>query len=273
MSIYRNVHMSFWTDPKICEDFSPEDRYIFVYLLTNPHTTLCGCYEVSVKQIADETGYNTDTVVKLLKRLDAVHNVIRYSSRTRELLILNWFRYNWGPSCKLDKAILDGIKGIKNEDFREYLIDRYNERDTVEPYAVAGDLPSVNAPAPVSDDDPAPEDHPPEKKVKHKYGEHGWVKLTDEEYSRLLADLGETELKRCIDYIDESAQGNGNKNKWKDWNIIIRKCHRNKWGLESQTKNRAIRNDDYQQHGAPLSPMMRNAIQNALKEDLAGEGT
>ena len=39
------------------------------------------------------------------------------------------------------------------------------------------------------------------------------------------------ELLRCIEYIDESAQLTGNKNKWKDWNLVIRKCSRDKWGI------------------------------------------
>lgn len=70
-----------------------------------------------------------------------------------------------------------------------------------------------------------------QKPPTHKHGEYGWIKLTDEQYSKLLADLGKEELDRCIKYIDESAQQTGNKNKWKDWNLIIRKCSRDGWGI------------------------------------------
>ena len=72
------------------------------------------------------------------------------------------------------------------------------------------------------------------KPTKHKYGEYGWVKLTDEEYNRLLTDLGQGGLDRCIRYVDESAQGNKNKNKWSDWNLVIRRCHREAWGVRQQ---------------------------------------
>lgn len=71
----------------------------------------------------------------------------------------------------------------------------------------------------------------PPKPARKSYGEFGWVKLTDDEYNRLLNDFGEAEVKRCIAYVDESAQSNGNKNKWRDWNLVIRKCHRQGWGL------------------------------------------
>lgn len=74
---------------------------------------------------------------------------------------------------------------------------------------------------------------PPPKAVKHKRGQYGWVMLTDDEYNKLLKDLGTTELERCITYVDESAQSSGNKNKWKDWNLVIRRCHREGWGLRN----------------------------------------
>lgn len=76
---------------------------------------------------------------------------------------------------------------------------------------------------------PPPQPKPPARK---SYGKFGWVKLTDEEYNRLSNDFGEAEVKRCIAYVDESAQTTGNKNKWRDWNLVVRKCHREGWGLK-----------------------------------------
>ena len=63
-----------------------------------------------------------------------------------------------------------------------------------------------------------------------KYGEYGRVLLTDDQFQKLMKDLGEAELQRCIRYVDEAAQQTGNKNKWKDWNITLRKCSREGWG-------------------------------------------
>lgn len=65
-------------------------------------------------------------------------------------------------------------------------------------------------------------------------GEYGYVKLTDEEYKRLTADLGQTEAERVIAYIDESAAMTGNKNKWKNWNLVLRKASREKWGTREK---------------------------------------
>jgi len=64
----------------------------------------------------------------------------------------------------------------------------------------------------------------------HKRGEHGYVKLTDEEYEKLVSDLGADEAARVIAYVDESAAATGNKNKWKKWNLVLRKASREGWG-------------------------------------------
>lgn len=73
-------------------------------------------------------------------------------------------------------------------------------------------------------------------KTKHKHGTYGWVLLTEDEYDRLVSDLGAAEAKRCINYVDEAAEQTGNKNKWKNWYLTVRKCHRDGWGARN-TKN------------------------------------
>ena len=102
---------------------------------------------------------------------------------------------------------------------------------------------------------------PAKKEARKSYGSFGWVKLTDEEYNRLLNDLGQAEVKRCIAYVDESAQTTRNKNKWRDWNLVIRKCSRDGWGLDR--KNTHKPNDTPRQ----LDEDEVAAIQRMLKED------
>lgn len=64
---------------------------------------------------------------------------------------------------------------------------------------------------------------------KQSFGEFGWVKLTAQEYGELEAQWGREELQKCIAYVDESAQSTGNRNRWKDWVLILKKCHRDHW--------------------------------------------
>lgn len=140
MAIYRNIQMAFWTDIKVVDDFTPEDKFFYLYLLTNPHTNLCGCYEISVKQMADETGYSRDTIEKLLKCFAEVHKVAYYSQDTKELLVLNWHKYNWTASEKFRKPLLKEINSVKNDNFKGYLLDLFSGTDTVSiPYPYGSD--------------------------------------------------------------------------------------------------------------------------------------
>jgi hypothetical protein len=123
MATYRTVHLSFWTDSKVDDDFTPEDKYFFLYLLTNPHTNLCGCYEISMKQMVRETGYNEDTVKRLLSRMEHTHGVVQYDPATKEVFIPNWGKYNWCNSPKTKEGAVKDVSFIKSERFKKALSD------------------------------------------------------------------------------------------------------------------------------------------------------
>lgn len=137
MAIYRTINLSFWTDSKVDDDFTPEDKYFYLYLLTNPQTNICGCYEVSIKQMSNQTGYNKDTIERLIKRFENVHHVIAYSKSTKEILVFNWHKYNWTKSPKMISAIESVAKYIKCKKFRDYIFqiidDLKNDRVSI-PY-------------------------------------------------------------------------------------------------------------------------------------------
>lgn len=108
---------------------------------------------------------------------------------------------------------------------------------------------------------------------RENHGVYGWVQLTADEYARLVADFGEGEAERCIAYVDESAQSSGNKNKWKDWNLVVRRCHRDGWGLSAKrpVDKATAQNAQYCQHDASLSPLEKKAVERALANEAYDE--
>lgn len=123
MAFYRQVWLSFWSDPKIDDDFTPEDKYFYLYLLTNPQTNVCGCYEVGMKQMERQTGYNADTIKRLLERMKIVHQVIDYNLENKEIYILNWYKYNWSNSGDVLNGVYKNASKIKTESFRERIYE------------------------------------------------------------------------------------------------------------------------------------------------------
>ena len=144
MALFRNVNMSFWTDTKVTDDFTPEDKYFMLYCLTNTYTNIIGCYEISVRQISRDMGYSEDSIKNLLKRFSEIHKIIDYDFKTKELFIRNWGKYNWNDSPKLDAPLKNAIDKVKSDKFRNELADMYNSRDTVSiPYVYPTDTVSI----------------------------------------------------------------------------------------------------------------------------------
>lgn len=122
MAVYRQVMLSFWTDSFIDDNFSAEDKYFYLYILTNTHTTLCGCYEVSEQRMGKEMGLSTDSVMAIIERFSKTFDLIRYNHSTKEILILKWSKYNWNASPRFRVAVENELEKIKDPSFKEYLL-------------------------------------------------------------------------------------------------------------------------------------------------------
>lgn len=61
------------------------------------------------------------------------------------------------------------------------------------------------------------------------YGEYKWIALKESQYNKLVEDYGKEKIDLTIKLLDEYLQGNGNKNKYKDFNLVIRRAIRDKW--------------------------------------------
>lgn len=132
MAVYRTFYPDFWSDPKVVDTFTPEDKYFMLWAVTNSHVNITGCYEVSMKQISDDMGYNKESIEKIIHRFNEIHKNILYDVDTKELFVLNFPKYNWTSSPKLDSKIRSEIEMVKSPYFKGLLAQKFNERDSVD---------------------------------------------------------------------------------------------------------------------------------------------
>lgn len=115
MGIKRIVDTSFWTDGKV-EDFSPEDKYFMLFLMTNPNTTQLGIYEFSIKNAAYHLGYSREAVSVLLDRFESVYGLIIYSPETKEIAIKNYLRHSIVKGgAPVRDCLVKEIKNVKDQ--------------------------------------------------------------------------------------------------------------------------------------------------------------
>lgn len=67
------------------------------------------------------------------------------------------------------------------------------------------------------------------------YGTYKRIKLTDDEYNRLVKEFGEAFIKQQIELLDEYVESNNNKNKYTNFNLVLRKSIRENW-FKNKTK-------------------------------------
>ena len=119
MGIKRIVDTSFWTDGKV-DEFSPEDKYFMLYLLTNPFSTQLGIYEISIKQVAFQMGYSMDAVKVLIERFENKYGVIFFSptrDNAGEIAIKNFLRHSIiKGGAPVRDCLIKEMKGVKNKE-------------------------------------------------------------------------------------------------------------------------------------------------------------
>ena len=119
MAAFRKISVSYWSDSFVGE-LTPEQKYFYLYLMTNDKTTQCGIYETSIRKICFDTGYNSETVHKLLDFFEQ-KNKIRFSKETNEIALLNWVKFNDSNSPKVLACVEKELKQVKNRVLIQYL--------------------------------------------------------------------------------------------------------------------------------------------------------
>ena len=123
----RMVDTELWNNEEIIETFTAEDRYFWLYLLTNPHNSICGVMKASPILIARDMGYSKECVQNLLYRFEHIHKAILVDKETKELIILNWCKFNWTKSKDLLKTIEKNIEKVQSNTIKTILYDKIKD--------------------------------------------------------------------------------------------------------------------------------------------------
>lgn len=135
MAKFRKICTDFWINPMMSEEMSPEDKYFYLYLLTNQNTTQIGIYKITKKQMAFDMGYSLDSVEALMKRFIHHHKLIRYNPEKRELAIKSWADFNLNRAGKpmLD-CIESEIQHVQDISLISYVAESIKNKDILAVY-------------------------------------------------------------------------------------------------------------------------------------------
>ena len=107
MGVKRIVDTDFWNDIDVIDNFSVEDKFFSLYLITNKYTKQAGIFKLPKKYISFETGYTKEVVEVLLDRFENRYKKIKYNHETQEIAILKYTSFS---IIKGGKPVEDCIK-------------------------------------------------------------------------------------------------------------------------------------------------------------------
>jgi hypothetical protein len=141
MSNYKPLYSKIWSDDDFGEYF-PEEKLLYIYLLTNSHVEKSGIYKINIRQMAFETGIaSTDIKTFLLSFVK--QNKIKYDFENKIIFIPNLFKFNKGTvknpnvlvktmrtnynftKCSFWK---DFFKIYQDDDVVKYLLESINKK-------------------------------------------------------------------------------------------------------------------------------------------------
>lgn len=202
MSKQRMIRDSFWTDSYI-ERLTPDEKLLFIYLLTNPLCNIGGIYEVRPKRIGFETGYDIEVVENILKRFERDGKILRHNDW---IVIVNHLK-----NQSINPSVIQGCQRI----FNELPPEIYS---LVTGWVQAGllnltllNLTSLNSTKPNVPEIVAISDN--EKSTKEKYGQFSNVFLEVIEYQKLVAEYGESNSNSLIEELSNYIASTGKRYK------------------------------------------------------------
>lgn len=104
----KSIQESFWTDKKI-KALKPLDRYLMLYLITNPHAHWSGVYYLPLALMAAESDLTGAVLKKHLKNI-CDHELVAYDEEYQAVWVVNMARYQTKRMNKVNSII-----GIRNQ--------------------------------------------------------------------------------------------------------------------------------------------------------------
>ena len=133
----RIVRTSFWEDEKVVDDFSPEDKFFMLYLLTNPHSTQIGIYKLVPKTAAFELGYSIEAVKVLIDRFQNKYKIIWWSKETGEVAIKNYLKHSIVKGGKpVYDCMVKECKQVKDKSLLKHIANHLSYTENLIPTVI-----------------------------------------------------------------------------------------------------------------------------------------
>jgi hypothetical protein len=110
MATQRYISTSFWDDPWI-RKLTPDERYLYLYFLTNTLTNIAGVYQIALDRIVFDSGFSAGKVKEIITRFEAAGKAFYYQDEF--IIIPKWPKHQkWQEKKKIESGIITVLKNM-----------------------------------------------------------------------------------------------------------------------------------------------------------------
>ena len=122
---FKTINETFWTDPDIAE-LKPNEKLLFIYLITNPHSHFTGIYHLPEVFMVHETGLNSDAIFKGRSTLEQ-RLLIMYDLKKSVVWVRNMMKYQrFGKMSENQKiSVINQLSTLHNSLLINNFLDKY----------------------------------------------------------------------------------------------------------------------------------------------------
>ena len=136
MAFYRQLHTKIWADSWFVE-LSVEQKLLFVYLISNQYSSVCGLYELPLRIIAFDTGIETEKIKEyfvLFGKAGKVYFDFGNFHKICVVWVVNMLKYQGSSSPKLLARIEADIKAVPECELKKKFLEAYPNNTVSIPY-------------------------------------------------------------------------------------------------------------------------------------------
>lgn len=208
MATYRQIHVRIWQDKNV-EKLSLQGKMLFMYSWSNSYRNEVCLYELTKRKIVYETGIDPSQIDEVIKEVEDA-GLIRYDHENDYIWAKNAIKYQSINSNNMT-AMLRDIAECKSplalecaQYHREALqshIDKWGMAWTWDEHGMPIPLESHTGKGKGKGKGNSKKDIPPKPPVPKKIHYAEFVTMTEDEYKKLVDELGEEKTKEMIERL------------------------------------------------------------------------
>ena len=200
MATQRYISTSFWDDEWV-QELDPSEKLFYIYLLTNPLTTIAGVYKITDRRVSFDCGFSKEVVLEMWSRFTRNNKAVRFGEW---VIIPAWPKHQRYESRPQIRKGIDNIIASLPKDVLDHMVSIGYE------YPI---IPYQYPPSYIDSDSDTDTDIDTEVQSTRADSKHNGRPVNTATLTALIAEYGQGTVDDYLQRISDYCNANGKRYK------------------------------------------------------------